>query len=478
MTPTAAGTPPATRREWLGLAVLALPTLLSAMDFSVLFLALPHLSADLRPSSGQLLWITDIYGFMVAGFLVTMGALGNRIGQRRLLMTGAGAFAIASAAAAYSTSAGMLIGARALLGIAGATLMPATLSLIAAMFRQPGQRTTAISLWAASLLVGTAIGPVVGGVLLQLFWWGSVFLMGLPVMTVLVIAAPMLLPEHCSPRKGRLDWTSVALSLATILPVVYSLTALATRGFSRLAILALLSGLTFGLAFARRQKMLSSPLLDLRLFRHRAFSAALAILLLAGVISGGIGFLFSQYLQLVAGLPPLRAAMWSLPDTAGMIACSLLCPVIARRVRPGCVIAAGLAISATGFLVLTQVHAGSGLVVAVAGVVLVFAGVTPSWVLGTDLIVGSVPPEKAGSASSLSETGSELGFALGVAIIGSVAAPCTGSRPRTRFPPASRPGPPPRPARASPARWARPRGSPAGPVRRCSTPPGRRSRTG
>jgi DHA2 family multidrug resistance protein-like MFS transporter len=416
----AVAAPPATRREWLGLGVLALPTVLAAMDFSVLFLALPRLGTDLRPSSSQLLWISDVYGFMIAGFLVIMGAVGSRIGQRRLLMIGAGAFGLASAAAAYSTSAGLLIGARALLGIAGATLMPSTLGLISAMFRQPGQRATAVSIWAACLLGGTAVGPVVGGVLLQLFWWGSVFLMGLPVMALLLMAAPVLLPEHRNPARGRLDFASPALSLAAILPVVYGLTTLARTGLSRPVALTLAAGLGFGVVFVRRQIAIASPLLDLRLFRHRAVSAALAIALLAGAAATGAGFLFAQYLQLVVGLSPARAGLWSLPDTAGMIACSLLCPVLARRIRPGRLVGAGLAISAAGFLVLTQVQASSGLPVAVAGVVLVFAGVTPVWVLGTDLIVGSVPPEQAGSASSLSETGSELGAALGVAVIGSI----------------------------------------------------------
>ena len=437
MTQTAIEAPPATRREWLGLAVLALPTLLSAMDFSVLFLALPRLAADVRPSGTQLLWITDIYGFMVAGFLVTMGALGNRIGQRRLLTAGAVAFGLASAAAAYSVSADMLIAARALLGIAGATLMPSTLGLISTMFRRPAQRTTAVSLWAACLLAGTAIGPVVGGVLLQFFWWGSVFLIGLPVMAVLVIAAPVLLPEHRepgghggvvppgasgAPGAGRLDLVSVALSLAATLPVIYSLKTLARSGLTGPAILALAAGLAFGAMFVRRQRSTDSPLLDLRLFRHRAFTAAVGILLAAGAVSGGIGFLFSQYLQLVAGLSPLRAGLWSLPDTAAMIACSLLCPILVRRIRPGYVIGGGLAVSATGFWVLTQVQAGPGVAVAVAGVVIVFAGVTPAWVVGTDLIIGSVPPQAGGSASSVSETASELGFALGVAVIGSIEA--------------------------------------------------------
>jgi MFS transporter, DHA2 family, multidrug resistance protein len=421
MTETAQDAPSATRREWLGLAVLALPTLLSAMDFSVLFLALPRLAADVRPSGTQLLWITDIYGFMVAGFLVTMGALGNRIGQRRLLTAGAVAFGLASAAAAYSASADLLIAARALLGIAGATLMPSTLGLISTMFRQPSQRTTAVSLWAACLLAGTAIGPVVGGALLQFFWWGSVFLISLPVMAVLVIAAPLLLPDHTDRAGDRLDLVSVTLSLAAMLPIVFSLKTLARSGFTGPVILTLVAGLAFGAMFVRRQRSAASPLLDLRLFRHRAFTAAVAILLAAGAVSGGIDFLFTQYLQLVAGLSPLRAGLWSLPETAAMIGCSLLCPLVVRHIRPGYTIGAGLAISATGFWVLTQVQAGSGLVVAVTGIVIVFAGVTPAWVLGTDLIIGSAPPEAGGSASSVSETASELGVALGVAVIGSIA---------------------------------------------------------
>jgi len=421
MTETATGEPRATRREWLGLAVLALPTLLSAMDFSVLYLALPRLAADLRPSGTQLLWITDIYGFMVAGFLVTMGALGNRIGRRRLLTAGAAAFGLASAAAAFSSSAGMLIAARALLGIAGATLMPSTLGLISTMFRQRGQRASAVSLWAACLLAGTAIGPVAGGALLQFFWWGSVFLIGLPVMAVLLIAAPLLLPEYRNPAEGRLDLASAGLSLAATLLLVYSLKTLARSGLTGAAAGSLVAGLGLGAVFVRRQRSAASPLLDLRLFRYRGFTAAVGILLAAGAVSGGISFLFTQYLQLVAGLSPLRAGLWSLPDATAMIACSLLCPFAVRRIRPGYVIGGGLAVSAAGFWLLAHVQ-GSGLLVAVAGVVLVFAGVTPAWVLGTDLIIGSVPPAAGGPASSVSETASELGVALGVAVIGSIAA--------------------------------------------------------
>nr|WP_279581305.1 MFS transporter [Fodinicola feengrottensis] len=199
----------ATRREWIGLAVLALPTILAAMDFSVLFPCLALAEKDLHASSTQLLWIMDVYGFTIAGFLVTMGTLGDRIGRRRLLMIGAAAFGLFSVVAAYSTSADMLIAARALLGIAGATLMPSTLALISGMFRNERQRGTAISVWATCLLVGTVIGPLVGGVLLSVFWWGSVFLMGVPVMALLLVTAPILLPEQRDSTAGRIDLISV-----------------------------------------------------------------------------------------------------------------------------------------------------------------------------------------------------------------------------------------------------------------------------
>ncbi len=211
------------RREWIGLAVLTLPTLLLALDESVLFLALPRLGSDLAPSSAQLLWIMDIYGFMIAGFLVTMGTLGDRIGRRRLLLLGAAGFGVASVVAAYSTSPEMLIVTRALLGIAGATLMPSTLALISNMFRDPQQRSLAIGGWMAAFTGGFMIGPLIGGTLLEHFWWGSVFLMGVPVMALLLAVGPVLLPEYRAAEAGRLDLVSVALSLAAILPVIYGL---------------------------------------------------------------------------------------------------------------------------------------------------------------------------------------------------------------------------------------------------------------
>src|SRR5918994_729887 len=204
-TPTATTPPKAGRREWIGLAVLALPCLLYSMDLTVLHLAVPALSADLNPTSAQLLWILDIYGFVVAGMLIPLGTLGDRIGRRRLLLIGAAAFGVGSILAAFSASAGMLIATRALLGLAGATLAPSTLSLVTNMFLDAKQRTIAIGVWIASYSAGAAIGPVVGGILLEYFWWGSVFLIAVPVMVLLLILGPLLLPEYKDPNAGRQD---------------------------------------------------------------------------------------------------------------------------------------------------------------------------------------------------------------------------------------------------------------------------------
>ena len=215
------GPPRAGRREWIGLAVLALACVLYVMDLTVLYLALPAISTDLEPTSAQLLWIIDIYGFFVAGSLITMGTLGDRIGRRRLLLIGAGAFGLVSILAAFSTSAEMLIASRALLGIAGATLAPSTLSLIFHMFQDPRQRSVAVGFWIASFSVGEAIGPVLGGVMLEHFWWGSVFLLALPVIAALLIVGPRVLPDYKDPEAGRLDLASAAMSVVAVLAVIY-----------------------------------------------------------------------------------------------------------------------------------------------------------------------------------------------------------------------------------------------------------------
>ncbi|MGH3974634.1 MAG: MFS transporter [Pseudonocardiaceae bacterium] len=392
------------------------------LDVTVLHLAVPRLSVDLQPSSSQLLWIVDIYGFLIAGFLLTMGTLGDRIGRRRLLLIGATAFAIASGLAAFSTTPEMLIAARALLGIAGATLMPSTLSLIRNMFLDAQQRTVAISAWMTSLMAGTAIGPLVGGALLAHFWWGSVFLLSIPVMLLLLAAAPVLLPEYRNPGSGRLDPGSVALSLATILPVVYGLKELATHGLGWLAALSIVVGLAIGALFIRRQRKLADPMLDLRLFADRAFSAAVTTHLLSLFLVAGIQYLIAQHLQLVLGLPPLQAGLWTLPAAVGGLVGAVLAPVLVRAASPPAVITAGLVTGAAGFGVLTQVQADAGLPVLVAGFITTSFAIGLVTALTTDLIIGSAPPERAGAASGISETSAELGIALGIAVLGSIGA--------------------------------------------------------
>jgi DHA2 family multidrug resistance protein-like MFS transporter len=416
----AEASPKAGRREWIGLAVIALPCLLYSMDLTVLNVAVPHLSADLKPSSSQLLWIIDIYGFFVAGFLITMGTLGDRIGRRRLLLIGALVFGAGSVLAAFSTSAEMLIVARALLGIAGATLAPSTLSLIFNMFHDPQQRTFAIGVWIASYSAGAVIGPVVGGLLLEFFWWGSVFLLAVPVMTLLLLLGPMLLPEFRNPEAGRLDLFSAALSLAAVLAMIYGLKQIAQDGLGWLPSLAILAGVAIGAAFLRRQRILADPMLDLGLFRIRAFSTSLAAYALSIAVVFGAFVFILQHLQLVLGLSPLRAGVWMVPSGCAFIVGGIVTPLLVRRVRPGYVMAAGLALSAVGFGLLTQVDETSGVALVVAAFVVFALGLAPVITLATDLIVGAAPRERAGAASAISETGAEFGGALGIAILGSI----------------------------------------------------------
>lgn len=409
-------------KEWAGLAVLALPTALLGLDVTLLYLALPALAADLQPSSTQALWIMDAYGFMIAGFLITMGTLGDRIGRRRLLMVGAVVFGITSVIAAYSTSAAMLIAARAVLGIAGATLMPSTLALISNMFGDARQRALAIGIWATMFALGMALGPVVGGVLLERFWWGLAFLIAVPVVVVLLIAAPMLLPEYRAHRSGPLDLASVLLSLAAVLPAVYGVKEVAKSGLEPVPVLALVLGGMLALAFVRRQKRLADPLLDMRLFGSRTFSAALIVLLVGLVGVSGVMLLVTQYLQLVAGLAPLAAGLWMGPPALMMVLAGITAPLLARRIRPGYVVGAALALSTVGYWLLATVEVNaSGVGMTIAGFSLVYLGLGTIAALGTDLVVGAAPAEKAGSASAMSEMVQELGVALGVALLGSLA---------------------------------------------------------
>jgi MFS transporter, DHA2 family, multidrug resistance protein len=407
-------------REWLGLAVLALPTLLVTMDLSVLFLAVPKLTRDLAPSSAQLLWITDIYGFLIAGSLVTMGALGDRVGRRRVLLAGGATFAAGSLLAAFSSSPEMLIAARALLGVAGGALAPSSLALIRDLFQDERQRTTAIGIWISCFAAGAAIGPLLGGVLLEHFWWGSVFLPNVPVMGLLLALGPRLLPESRDPAGGGLDLLSAALAVSAVLATVYGIKRSAAHGLGAVPALSIAAGVALGAAFATRQRRLRDPLLDIELFRVHAFTAALAANTTATFVAIGIELFTAQYLQLVLGLPPLEAGLWSVPSAGAIIAGSLLAPLLVRAARPAVIVAGGLLGAAIGLVVLTRAGASSGLAAIVVGSSVVGLGVGPVGTLGTDLVVGSAPVERAGAAAGVSETSTELGGALGIALLGSL----------------------------------------------------------
>ncbi len=412
----------ATRREWVGLAVLTLAALVYAMDLTVLNLAIPRISAELKPTSAQLLWIIDIYGFLVAGLLITMGTLGDRIGRRKLLLGGAAGFALASLLAAFSQSAEMLIASRAIMGIAGATVAPSTLSLIFTMFLDPKQRTTAIGFWIAAYSAGGAIGPVLGGVLLEFFWWGSVFLIGVPVMGLLLLIGPRTLPEYRDPEARRLDLGSAAMSLFAILAVVYGLKEIAQDGIATVPVLSILAGILVGIVFVRRQLHLESPIIDVRLFRIRAFTASLGTYLFGIFVVVGYFLFIAQYLQLVLGLSPIEAAVWSLPSAIGFIVGSVAAPKIIHRFRPSVIMGVGMAIAAIGTATLVGLglDSGTGILLIIVASIVISIGLAPVITLATELIVGSAPPEQAGAATGMSETSGELGGALGIAILGSL----------------------------------------------------------
>ncbi|MBX9391855.1 MFS transporter [Streptomonospora nanhaiensis] len=414
--------PRAGRREWTGLAVLVLPALLASMDLSILFTALPRISAELHPSATQQLWISDIYGFLLAGLLITMGALGDRIGRRRLLLIGGALFGAASALAAYVPTAEALIAARALLGAGGAVLAPSTLALIRDMFRDERQRGVAVGVWTAAFTGGIAVGPILGGVLLEYFWWGSVFLINVPVMALLLVLGPLLLPESADPRASRrFDLLSAALSMAAVLPVVYGVKELAAHGAAAAPVAAIAAGLALGAVFVRRQYTLPDPLIDVGLFRRGAFSASVGVSALLTFSLVGFGLQAVQYLQLVQGISPLPAALLQVPTAVGTVAGIALATRAVRRVPPGTVVGTGLLVSAAGFALLTLVRVDSSVLLVMGSYTVLTLGVGMAMALANAMVIGSAPPERAGAAAAVSETGAELGGALGIAILGSVA---------------------------------------------------------
>lgn len=412
--------PRAGAREWAALAVLVLAVTLLAIDGTVLSLAVPALSASLDPTANQLLWIGDIYSFALAGLLITMGNLADKIGRKKLLLIGAVGFGIASALAAFAPNAETLIAARAILGISGATLMPSTLSIVRHMFAVPKERTRAIAIWSAGAAGGAALGPLVGGILLEHFWWGSVFLINIPVMVVLVVAGLFLLPESKNPNPQRVDWLSSVLSIAAIVPIVYAIKRVFGAQFDILLFASITVGLVSAWLFARRQRRLTVPMLDLELFKVPAFRGAVISIGLSIFALSGLLFFFSQYLQLVRGLEPLQAGLTELPATLAMMTVVLVVSFIVSKLGVGGSAGIGLILTGIGLAILAYSEGLEGFTGIIIALVVTGFGIGLAETVAMDAVVSSVPRARAGAASAISETSYELGVALGIAVLGSL----------------------------------------------------------
>ena len=408
------------RRRWAALTVLVGAVLLLAIDGTVLYLAVPSLARDLAPTATQVLWIGDVYSLALAGLLVTMGTVADRFGRKRTLLVGATAFGAASALAAWAPTAEALIAARLLLGVAGATLMPSTLSIIRDLFADPAERTRAIAVWSAASGGGLALGPLVGGALLERFWWGSVFLINVPVVLAIVVLGAWLLPESRNPNPGRFDLVSAVLSALAVVPVVYAVKHAVTSGVDLLTGALVLAGAAAGLAFVARQRQSTDPTIDVSLFRNRAFTGAVLSTFISIFALSGLLFFFSQYLQLARGFRPILAGLAEMPATLAEIAVVALVGVTARRLGLGRAISLGLALAAAGLLAVAVAEPAPGYVWMALALVPVGLGIGLSLTLATDAVVSAVPRDKAGAAASVSETAYELGVALGIAVLGSV----------------------------------------------------------
>ncbi|MEU9838988.1 MFS transporter [Actinomadura sp. NPDC048032] len=409
-------------RAWLGLLVVLGPVLLVSMDGSILFLAMPRISGALAPTAEQALWILDVYGFAVGSLLIAFGNLGDRYGRLRLLMIGTAVFGLASAAAAFAPDAGLLIAARALMGVAGATLLPSALAVVSELFADPRRRAQAIGIFAAAFAAGFAIGPVLGGVLLESFWWGSVFLVNLPVVAVFLVLAPVLLGEVRATRPGRVDVTSVVTSAAGLLLAIYALKRVAAEGLSLLPVLAALTGAVLLVWFATRQRRLRQPLMDFSLFGDRTFTVAIVTGLLPLAAWSATAYLAGVYLQSVLGLAVLHAALLALPGAAVLTITCIITPAVVDRIgKRTTLLVCHLSIAAGLLLLLpTTVHGGAGWYI--ASTVVAGLGYGLSFALVADTAVGAVPPERAGAAGAIAETSNEIGNALGIALLGSLAA--------------------------------------------------------
>ena len=405
-------------RQWASLVVLMLPVLLVSVNNTALSFALPAISQGLHPTASQLLWIVDVYPLILAALLIPMGSLGDRMGRRKMLMIGSTGFGLVSLFAAFAPTAEWLLAARVGIAVFGSMLLPATLSLLRSVFRDDRQRTLAIAIWTAGFSAGAALGPIAGGFLLNHFWWGSVFLLAVPVLLAFLVAAPLILPESKDPNPGPVDPLSIVLAVLTMAPVVYGIKSLATGGSVLHGVLFIAVGALCGLLFARQQVAKDYPMLDLRFFRSPRFSGGLAINVTANVALFGFLFFFTQYLQLVNGTDPMTSGLLMVPGLVLSILAGLGAERIARLVGIRTAVVLGLLLVAAGFFVVALTDQMSSSAPVLVAFTVMSAGTGLATTLSTDLVVSSVPEAKAGAASAVSETGYEVGAVLGTAVLG------------------------------------------------------------
>ncbi|WP_407316194.1 MFS transporter [Pseudomonas sp. nanlin1] len=415
-------TQPAGRQAWLGLFMVLGLVALVAMDGSVLYLAMPHINSALTPTADQALWILDIYGFVVGSLLVAFGNIGDRFGRLRLVMVGATVFGLASVGAALSESPISLIAFRALMGLGGATLLPSGLAIVSNLFPDPKQRAQAIGVFAATFAAGFAVGPLIGGILLQHYTWGSVFLINVPVVVLFLLFAPQLLKEVHAPTEGKIDLLSLLLSFVGILLFTYALKTGAVHGVSTEQLSIGAAGMLGLLWFIQRQRHLKHPLLDVRLFKDRIFTIAILTGLLSLVVWSSAAYLSGVYMQSVLGFDVFRTALLTIPGALVLTATCIWTGQIVERVgRKWALVATHLLITA-GMVLLLLTSTTHGAVYFVASTIIAGVGYGLSFSLVAEIAVSAVPPERAGAAASIAETSNEIGNALGITVLGSVAA--------------------------------------------------------
>ncbi|WP_255307985.1 MFS transporter [Streptomyces marincola] len=409
------------RRRWAALAVLSASLLVVVMDMTILNVALPGLTADLAPSASQQLWIVDIYSLVLAGLLVAMSALADRWGRKLLLLAGFAVFGGASLVVLIADTPGLVIAVRALLGMGGAMIMPTTLSMIRAVFPDPAERATALGVWAATSSLGAAVGPIIGGFLLEHFSWRAAFLVNVPLMAAALIAGLLLLPESRDPAPGRWDAAATVVSIAGMVALVWAIKRFAKDGLSAppawAALLAAAALLTW---FVLRCLRRPDPLLDVRLFRRAPLTAGSVAALASMFAMGALLLLVAQWLQLVEGHSPLQAGVHLLPMAAGAGVASLVAPPLAMRIGARTVLAGGLGVAGFGFLAMWAVPGTLGYPVVALALTLLGAG-AGSLAIASAIIMSGTPQAKAGNAAAIEETSYDLGSVLGVAILGSAA---------------------------------------------------------